>query len=73
MSTGNNPSQSDDTRRIWQPRARRELTDEDCREIKRNVFGFLGVLREWAEADRKGSASAEPTTGDLAAEDHIQS
>jgi hypothetical protein len=34
------------TRRVWQPRARRELTDDDCREIQRNVLGFMTLLRD---------------------------
>ena len=32
------------TRRVWQPRARHELTDDDCREIQRNVLGFMNLL-----------------------------
>lgn len=40
------------TRRVWQPRARHELTEDDCREIQRNVLGFMTVLRDWAASER---------------------
>lgn len=40
------------TRCVWQPRARHELTDDDCREIQRNVLGFMTVLRDWAASER---------------------
>jgi hypothetical protein len=36
----------------WQPRAKRELTREDGREIIANVTGFFRVLREWAARDQ---------------------
>jgi hypothetical protein len=39
-------------RAAWQPRAKRELTREDGREIIANVTGFFRVLREWAARDR---------------------
>jgi hypothetical protein len=41
------------TRAVFQPRARRVLSDEDCREIKRNMTGFFSVLAQWAAAERK--------------------
>lgn len=53
------------TRRVWEPRAGRELTDEDCRQIQRNVFGFLQVLRDWATSDDTNfpaSSQASETT-----------
>ena len=43
------------TRRVWEPRAGRDLTGEDCREIQRNIFGFLQVLRDWAKSDDASS------------------
>ncbi len=52
MSSGDSESLNDHTRRVWQPRAGRKLSDHDCREIERNIHGFLSVLAEWAEADR---------------------
>jgi hypothetical protein len=39
------------TRRVWQPRIGRDLTDEDARQIMHNVTGFFGVLAEWARAE----------------------
>lgn len=59
MSSGDSESLSDHTRRVWQPRAGRELSDHECREIERNVFGFLSVLAEWAEADRSQAVGDE--------------
>lgn len=44
-------------RRVWQPRARHELTDDDCREIQRNVLGFMTVLRDWAASQRDQAAA----------------
>lgn len=52
MSSGDSESLSDHTRRVWQPRAGRKLSNYECREIERNIHGFLSVLAEWAEADR---------------------
>lgn len=52
MSNGEDRSLVEHTRRVWQPRARHELTDDDCREIQRNVLGFMTVLRDWASSER---------------------
>ena len=38
------------TRKVWQPRIRRELTDEDARQIAENVTGFFSILAEWSRA-----------------------
>jgi hypothetical protein len=45
------------TRCVWQPRAHHELTDDDCREIQRNVLGFMSVLRDWAASERDQAAA----------------
>ena len=45
------------TRKVWQPRLGRDLTDEDARQIMHNVTGFFGVLAEWARAERRGAAN----------------
>ena len=37
----------DRTRKTWQPRAARNLSDEDAREITENVTGFFKLLMEW--------------------------
>lgn len=57
MSTGEDRSLVEHTRRVWQPRARRELTEDDCREIQRNVLGFVTVLRDWAQSERDQAAA----------------
>ena len=38
------------TRKVWQPRFRRKLTDEDARQIAENVTGFFSILAEWSRA-----------------------
>jgi hypothetical protein len=37
---------------FWQPKAHRNLTREDAREIVENMTGFFSVLRQWREAER---------------------
>jgi hypothetical protein len=46
------------TRKVWQPRAGRDLTDEDVRQITENVTGFFSILTEW-------SAGAIPRSRDF--------
>jgi hypothetical protein len=41
----------DRTRQVWQPRTRRDLTNEDCRQIAENVTGFFSILAEWSRAE----------------------
>jgi hypothetical protein len=41
----------DRTRQVWQPRTRRDLTDEDSRQIAENVTGFFSILAEWSRAE----------------------
>ena len=36
---------------------RRNLGDEDARQIMHNVTGFFGVLVEWARAERREAAN----------------
>lgn len=57
MSNGEDRSLVEHTRRVWQPRARHELTEDDCREIQRNVLGFMTVLRDWAASERDQAAA----------------
>ena len=40
------------THKVWQPRIRRNLTDEDARQIAENVTGFFALLAEWSRAAR---------------------
>jgi hypothetical protein len=46
----------DRTRKVWQPRIGRNLTDEDARQISENVTGFFTILAEWSRV-------AMPTPG----------
>ena len=41
----------DRTRQVWQPRTRRDLTDEDARQIAENVTGLFSILAEWSRAE----------------------
>jgi hypothetical protein len=47
----------DRTRQVWQSRIRRDLTDEDARQIAENVTGFFSVLAEWSRAEMPSSAN----------------
>jgi len=46
------------TRKVWQPRIQRNLTDEDARQIAANVTGFFAILAEWSRAARPLLANA---------------
>ena len=39
------------TRQFWQPHTRRDLTDEDARQIAENVTGLFSILAEWSRAE----------------------
>ena len=39
------------TRKVWQPRAGRDLSDEDVRQIAENVTGFFAILAEWSRVE----------------------
>jgi hypothetical protein len=39
------------TRKVWQPRIGRNLTDEDARQISENVTGFFAILAEWSRVE----------------------
>lgn len=51
----------DETLAYWQPRAQRQLTREDAREIIENVSGFFSILQEWAAAEELNTATADPS------------
>lgn len=40
------------TIRVWEPRLRRRLTEEDARRILENVVGFFHVLEAWSRERR---------------------
>ena len=56
------------THKVWQPRIRRNLTDEDARQIAENVTGFFAILAEWSRAARLVPANdpAVPAPSDTA-------
>jgi hypothetical protein len=41
----------DRTRKVWQPRIGRNLTNEDARQISENVTGFFVILAEWSRVE----------------------
>jgi hypothetical protein len=41
----------DRTRQVWQPRTRRDLTNEDARQITENITGFFSILAQWSRAE----------------------
>jgi hypothetical protein len=47
----------DRTRQVWQSRIRRDLTDEDARQITENVTGFFAILAEWSRAELPAPAN----------------
>ena len=47
----------DRTRRVWQPRTGRNLTDEDARQINENATGFFALLAEWSRAESPSPAN----------------
>ena len=51
------------TRAVFEPRAKRPLSDEDCREITKNVIGFFTILAEWDAAERTHNENHEARTG----------
>ena len=55
--TGTGKNLANHTRQVWQSRTRRELTENDCREIERNVFGFWRILADWAHSNRDGATA----------------
>lgn len=45
------------TRKVWQPRIGRNLTDEDVRQIIENVTGFFAILAEWSRVEMASPAN----------------
>lgn len=43
---------------LYQPLTSRKLTEEDGREIVRNLAGFLSVLAEWKKRERAARGGA---------------
>ena len=57
----------DEIRRVWKPRAGRELSREDVRQIADNVTGFFALLAEWS---RTGMPSPANDIGKSTASDN---
>ena len=62
----------DRTRQVWQSRIRRDLTDEDARQIAENVIGFFAILAEWSRAELSAPANdtGKPIASDNKEADH---
>ena len=62
----------DRTRQVWQSRIRRDLTDEDARQIAENVTGFFAILAEWSRAELRAPANdaGKPIASDNKEADH---
>jgi len=62
----------DRTRQVWQSRIRRDLTDEDARQIAENVTGFFAILSEWSRAELRARANdaEKPIVSDDKEADH---
>jgi hypothetical protein len=54
------------TRKVWQPRTGRNLTDEDARRINENITGFFAILAEWSRVETGPPANdtGMPATSD---------
>ncbi|MCE5239794.1 hypothetical protein LLH23_15105 [bacterium] len=68
MAQGLSPEVVADTRRFWQERTGEAVSEEDAREIIRNLAGFFDLLHEWDQA-----AQGKPEPGELGMErgEHI--
>ncbi len=56
-STAANDNLIDRAIETWQPRAERDLSREDARQIVENVTGFFSVLADWAREERAEPAN----------------
>ena len=54
----------DRTRKVWQSRIGRNLTDDDARQISENVRGFFKILAEWSRDGMVGPANDNGAEGD---------
>ena len=55
---------SDSTLAVWERRAGRELSEEDLREIRVNLSGFMEVLLAWKRAADAKSKDQVPSSGE---------
>ncbi len=52
------------TRKVWQPRIGRNLTNEDARQISENVTGFFAILAEWSRVEMPANEASKPAASD---------
>ena len=52
-----------ETHKVWQPRLPRNLTDEDARQIAKNITGFFALLTEWSQAETLTSVNDRAVAG----------
>jgi len=55
----------DETVAFWQPRMRRELSQEDARQITENLSGFFQVLLEWDAKQKSNHSTPYAVSSDL--------
>jgi hypothetical protein len=67
-----NDNLMDRTRKVWQPRTGRNLTNEDARQIAENVTGFFAILAEWSRVELPAPANdaGKPVASDNKEADH---
>ena len=67
-----NDNLMDRTRKVWQPRTGRNLTNEDARQIAENVNGFFAILAEWSSVELPAPANdaGKPIASDNKEADH---
>jgi len=51
QSNAANDNRIDRTIETWQPRFNRDLSQDDARQIIKNVTGFFSILAEWSRAE----------------------
>ena len=56
-SNAANDNLIDRTRQVWNPRLKRDLSREDCRQIVENLTGFFGLLADWSRAEMASPAN----------------
>ena len=42
---------------VWQPLSKKELNEEDVREIIENITGFFSTLKRWDDQERRKQES----------------
>jgi hypothetical protein len=61
---------SSDVLAFWQPRSARSLKDSDARQISGNMTGFILVLLDWENKERREIVADKILTSDANGEDN---